>query len=390
MGALNFSLASLSSQFSAQRLRELNALNNNLNTGAGYLLAPLPLSGSTSYLSHASSVSGLLNLFNRNSPAWPLTITTLRGDLNGLARLEPSYVRQALGPVSFVFSLNSVYTRSLDSLVSNVRTKFTPSSLGFGLDEARLVRTGSSRLADSAIISNKLESLGAPSLSLPQTPLALLSLGWSTTASLATYPSYKLARGGLLRRPFTGISKGANPLEGLKEPFTPLNLSKTSAPFGYSNLTLFRPLVPQFKISSPSLDTQLGAWASVWAVSTPAPTEDLDPTFINTIWTPEINTTRRSDHNSRYLVSWSPLVSSLTTGVGFNPSLSGPAVRGAQAPALLRSSLLGLNELGLKNSIGLRGVQSRSVVNQDLNLESSLSHVLSVTPSIAFDTPTLT
>lgn len=62
-------------------------------------------------------------------------------------------------------------------LNTNARSKFTPSSVGLGLDENRLVRTGSSRLADTAMIANKLESAAAPSLALPHTPVATLGLG---------------------------------------------------------------------------------------------------------------------------------------------------------------------------------------------------------------------
>ena len=162
------------------------------------------------------------------------------------------------------------------------RSIFTPSSLGFGLDETRLVRTGASKLADSALIANKLEDLASPSLALPNTPVSLLSLGWSTSASLSSYPSYKLARGGMFRRPFTGLTANPHVLEGLKEPFPLLNLTKATLPIGAPRLTLSRPAQSLFRASAPSLDTQVGSWAAVWSVVTPAPTEDLDPTFINT------------------------------------------------------------------------------------------------------------
>lgn len=242
------------------------------------------------------------------------------------------------------------------------RARLTPSSIGLGLDENRLVRSGSSRLADPSVLSAKLESLASPSLGLPSTPTTLLGLGWSTSASLSSYPSYKLARGGLFRRPFTGVSPSPRPFEGLKEAFPLLNLSKASAHLGLPMLTLVSPEMPKFYMSAPSLDAQIGAWSPVWATLTPAPTEDLDPTFINSKWTPEINTTRRSDHNSRYLVSWSPILGSVVTGAQPNPTLSGPSVRAAFSTAALRPSILALNELGLKNSFGLLGIKP-SLIN---------------------------
>ena len=57
------------------------------------------------------------------------------------------------------------------------RIQFAPSSLGFGLDENRLVRSGTSRLADSTLFASKLESLGGATLMLPLTPASLLSRG---------------------------------------------------------------------------------------------------------------------------------------------------------------------------------------------------------------------
>lgn len=166
-------------------------------------------------------------------------------------------------------------------LSAGTRSRFSPSAIGLGLDENRLVRTGTSRLVDTAMIANKLEGIAAPSLALPATPVAVLGLGWSTSSSLSSYPSYKLSKGGLFRRPFTGLSSSPKPLEGLKEGFNLLTLSKTTANMGLPLLTLVSPSMPKFYASAPSLDTQVGAWSSVWSVLTPAPTEDLDPTFIN-------------------------------------------------------------------------------------------------------------
>jgi len=237
------------------------------------------------------------------------------------------------------------------------RLKTMPSAPGLGLDEARLARVGSSKLVDPSMVAAKLENPSTPSLISPSNPLSILGLGWSTTASLSAYPSYKLSRGGVLRRPFSGLSPSVRPLEGLKEGLSPLSLGKTSHPMGLPALTLSRISTPKFYITPPSLDTQTGAWSSVWACFTPAPMEDLDPSFVNLKWTPEINTTRRSDHNSRYLVSWSPLLAPLTSGSSLSRGATGPAPRAAQSPLLLRSSLLALNELGLKNSFGSRGTR---------------------------------
>jgi hypothetical protein len=186
----------------------------------------------------------------------------------------------------------------------------------------------------------------------------------------------------VFRRPFAGITSRPNPLEGVKESFNLLNLAKETTHAGLPLLTLISPSMQKFYAAAPSLDTQIGAWSSVWSVLTPAPTEDLDPTFINAKWTPEVNTTRRSDHNSRYLVSWSPLLGSVSNGTAVNPALSGPSVRAAQSPSTLRSSFLALNELGLKNSFGVRGV--RPVLLQSQTLGGSGAHIPSMAPSSSF------
>ena len=94
---------------------------------------------------------------------------------------------------------------------------------------------------------------------------------------------------------------------------------------------------------------------------------------------PEVNTTRRGDHNSRYLVSWSPLLAPLTTGAPMNPASGGPGARATQATSALRSSLLALNELGLRNSFGLRGI--RPTLLQPGALGGGGSFALSVSPS---------
>jgi hypothetical protein len=88
-------------------------------------------------------------------------------------------------------------------------------------------------------------------------------LGWSTSTSLASYPSYKVARGGVFRRPFTGTSTNLSPLGGLKDPFSPLNLVKGRTNLGLPLLTLASPLAPRFHAAAPSLDTQVGAWSQV-------------------------------------------------------------------------------------------------------------------------------
>lgn len=171
--------------------------------------------------------------------------------------------------------------------------------------------------------------------------------------SLTTYPSYKLSRGSLPRRPHCGPEAAPSAAKGLPEAFPALASGKVPMSAGLARLALFD--VPHLRprTAAPSLDTQAGAWVLTRPVLTPVPSEDLDPTFINTRWALETNTTRRSDHNSRYLVSWSPLLAPLTSPVGsVNMALAGPGPRQSVPTGALRASLLALNELGLKNIRG--------------------------------------
>ena len=237
------------------------------------------------------------------------------------------------------------------------RAPIGPSGPGLGLDEARLVRSAASRLSDPALVAGKVDALTGPSTALPLGPLGLLGLGWSTTASISSYPSFKMARGGILRRPMVGLRGAPAPHQGLPAPLAAPLLGKVGSPLGRPQLRLWAPLeAPAAAVGAP-LEGAPMAWASSWAFAGPAPAEDLDPAFINTVWTPETNTTRRSDHNSRYLVTWAPLGGALAQGGDFAPAQSGPGARALLAPLAVRTSLLALNEAGLKNTAGGSGAK---------------------------------
>jgi heme/copper-type cytochrome/quinol oxidase subunit 2 len=267
------------------------------------------------------------------------------------------------------------------ALITNAGiSKVGPSSSGIGLDESRLVRNAASKLFDPAVINGKGESLATPAAwSSFKTPLVLLGLGWSTTASLSTYPSFKMGRGLILKRPYTGARSELSPLSSVSEAFSAPLLSKNSATVGTPALGLWRNSDLGFATSNPSLDSSLGHWSQVWAVSTPSPAEDLDPTFVNSKWSLEWNTTRRSDHNSRYLVTWSPLVKALTNvgsygGVSsIDQSQSGPSSRLSVPTVDIRKSILALNEAGLKNTKGAYGVTPvlASLVGPDSGINST-------------------
>jgi hypothetical protein len=367
-------------------------MRQNTPMSLGSLLSPLTR-GLKPFLVNPLGPSFFVPQAMPLSPS-PLVAYLYRHSQGGLLSLTPTYCSRGpkalnnglvLPPLGALpgprASLLSYFSKG-DALYPAplCRVRFSPTPAGLGLDEKRLVRLGTSKLVDSTMLSSKLESPATPSLALPSPHLTSLGLGWSTSASLSSYPSYKLSRGGVFRRPFSGLTPQQRPLEGLKEGFKPLSLDKKISHVGLPLLTLFKPSGLKFHVTPPSLDSQIGAWSPVWACLTPAPTEDLDPIFINSVWTPEVNTTRRSDHNARYLVSWSPLLSPLTSGSSLNKTLSGPTARASQSPLLLRSSLLALNEIGLKNSFGVRGNRPFFIPSE---LGGSDNFIFQVSPSSA-------
>lgn len=144
-------------------------------------------------------------------------------------------------------------------LMAKPRVKVSPSLLGLGLDEGRLVRNSASKLVDPAVVNTKLEAITTPSpWGAQRAPFSLLGLGWSSSASLANYPSFKASRGLILRRPYTGARGGNTPFEGLKEAFIAPLLGKNNTSLMGPALSLWRNTETPFLASAPSLDTQIG------------------------------------------------------------------------------------------------------------------------------------
>lgn len=68
------------------------------------------------------------------------------------------------------------------------------------------------------------------------------------------------------------------------------------------------------ELSPAVLDSEWSQLASTQASITPDPYEDLDQPFVHSKWLLEVNTTRRSDHNSKYRVLWGPFLLALSSG----------------------------------------------------------------------------
>lgn len=149
-------------------------------------------------------------------------------------------------------------------------------------------------------------------------------------------------------------------------------------------------LLPSFKhiqrkpifseLSAPSLDSEFGSIAPVSAVVLPTPFLDVDPTFIFFNLTPEVNTSRRSDHDARYKVTWGPLAALNATlnveGANINQGVTWPKKAGPQALAANSAPLIqGFTLLaGLDSYI----TSSTSILNQRrLRVEPTLGSMLS-------------
>lgn len=163
------------------------------------------------------------------------------------------------------------------------RAHLLPGLAGLGLDEGRLVRGGAARIGDPALVAGKLDAPTGPRLALPLGPTGLVALGWSASASVAAFPSFKVARGGLLRRPMSGLRPAPGAAAPLVAPLAAPFLGKVGAPIGASRLRLWAHGAGAGAPAGSALDVARASWAATWAFVGPAPTEDLDPAFINTV-----------------------------------------------------------------------------------------------------------
>lgn len=80
------------------------------------------------------------------------------------------------------------------------------------------------------------------------------------------------------------------------------------------------------------LDNEWVPYAKVPVALTPEPYEDLDQPFVHQHWTVEVNTTRRSDHASKYKVTWGPLAA-IKANASKPAALNAQALAGSTGPA---------------------------------------------------------
>lgn len=133
---------------------------------------------------------------------------------------------------------------------------------------------------------------------------------WSNATQLAALPTSKLFRGTVAKRAVGGFwnTGWANDVisQAAVLPEDTINLHKQA----------FTTIIPSLKkitrttlyphLTSAVLDNEWVKLAHVPLCITPEPYEDLDQSFIHQKWAFEINTTRRSDHISKFKTTWGP------------------------------------------------------------------------------------
>jgi hypothetical protein len=120
------------------------------------------------------------------------------------------------------------------------------------------------------------------------------------------------------------------------------------------------------KMYSQVLDSEFIPLVKNQVVSLPLPHEEFDINYVYQYWTPEINTTRRSDHAARFAVTWNSFfdsaqaaVSSVAGELELPPVTSTQKVDnflGSSASALASNSVYALNKGLAINHTAIAGI----------------------------------
>lgn len=188
----------------------------------------------------------------------------------------------------------------------------------------------------------------------------------------------KRTQGGLLHSTYSLDSAKQIELADLSRQRFDKNFTETLVP-GFKRLNLKQAF---FSLAPLSLDVEFGALATVPAIVLPTPHLDIDPSFIFFSLTPEINTSRRSDHDARYKVTWGPIAalgaSLSTTGLSGVSSTAWPKKSGPQALAL--NTTKAMQSSALLSGVSLYTAASASVINSKrLSSQPSVGAIFSDT-----------
>jgi len=169
---------------------------------------------------------------------------------------------------------------------------------------------------------------------------------WAWQVAAASFPRDRSFRAQFLRRPQTGLGGGG--LEGPRGAAHSAEfLALQRQRFDKNAQVTLLPRIGQTgvvpggrELGRAVLDTEWGSVLPLLAQPLPQPHVDLDPMFLNPRWAGELNTSRRSDHDARFRVTWGPLAAVVASGQGRWGGAVGPqafaslAVRTRQQVAL--------------------------------------------------------
>lgn len=179
------------------------------------------------------------------------------------------------------------------------------------VEEARPVRLGVSKVYEPSLFAAKTDGIPTNLLRFSNKLLFDWSMNWSNQTMGFAAPLYKTYRGGFIRKPnsnYWAVS-GTSLAEYDKCVWSDffVQISKT-AEFAFTPSAQVRinALVPS-KTTSPVFDAELVPFIKNHIHLLPAPHEEFDINYVYQHWAPEINTTRRSDHATRFRTTWNSL-----------------------------------------------------------------------------------
>lgn len=284
---------------------------------------------------------------------------------------------QTIPLLNFIFDLNLPYIKgehiifNSKLLISqpNLKNKIFYSTWLDGVPSQKPVRSGLDKTNDPINFNGKSEIQSSHPFFINQ---ALFNWYWSWAGSTTNFalPLAKLSRGGNVKRFASGYwsSNWANDSlsKAALSPEQVIDLGKQSWPILTGNLSFLKRKTNFNELAPAVLDSEWSFLSKVPALVLPGPYEDLDQSFIHQKWGVEINTTRRSDHNSKYKVMWGPFVSGKLIK---NVELSAESALNSVGPVTTQSNptktfqeiaLLNETLLPFKTNIGLIPVESQS------------------------------
>lgn len=251
-----------------------------------------------------------------------------------------------------------------------------------GPTDQRPVRSSADRTADVVNFAGKANAFANQPFFANN---ALTRWTWAWTNNTLTFasPLYKFQRGGFVKKPITGFwqqNDATHPLSLSTALLTSsLRVDKGSFFTEVTDATFTKNFYMPNLTSFALIDSEWSLLAQTPAIITPEPGEDVDQAFNHQKWTIDINSTRRSDHNSKFKVTWGPWASlkkaklenaELSVAANVYGGVTGvSSVQGLPLRVTQKIALFNETTLPFKTSTGLTQVMATSN-GGDINLAS--------------------